>query len=85
MIQRVQRRAIKLVPSISNLDYDESLVDFKSKKTLVARRQREDAIQIYKLMHNNRTANVYHSLPYHLVSAPSINRAINQIGRHYLR
>ena len=44
MIERHQRRATKLVPTISNCDYEERL-DALSLTTLADRRLREDAIQ----------------------------------------
>ena len=43
MIERVQRRAKKLVPLISNFDYEERLETF-SLTILADRRQRGDAI-----------------------------------------
>ena len=48
MIEWVQRRATKLVPSISNLDKDKAL----SQTTFFDRRQRGDAIQSHTFMYD---------------------------------
>jgi ribonuclease P/MRP protein subunit RPP40 len=111
LIERVQHRASKLVPSIRNRNYEDRLKAL-GLTTLVERRQRGDAIQIYKFMHGmdnfdrdnrfqvvrnqvrghcfkyhkeiarhqqregflfNRTANLWNSLPEHLVNAPTVN------------
>ena len=47
MIERVKRRATKLVPTISNFDYEERLGALNL-TTLADRRLRGDEIQIYK-------------------------------------
>ena len=50
MIERVQRRALKLVSLISNFDYEKRL-EALSLTTLANRRVKGDAIQKYKFMH----------------------------------
>ena len=50
MIERVQHPATKLVPTISNFDYEERL-EALSLTTLTDRRLRGDTIQMYKFMH----------------------------------
>jgi hypothetical protein len=50
LIEKVQHRATKLVPSISNLSYEDRLKALNL-TTLVERRQRGDMIQLYKVMH----------------------------------
>ena len=50
-IERIQRRATKLVPELRTLTYTEYLTRLKL-PTLVYRRRRADMLQTYKLMHN---------------------------------
>ena len=50
-IERIQRRATKLVPELRTLTYTERLTRLKL-PTLVYRRRRADMLQTYKLMHN---------------------------------
>ena len=50
-IERIQRRATKLVPELRTLTYTERLTQPKL-PTLVYRRRRADMLQTYKLMHN---------------------------------
>ena len=50
MIERVQSRATKLVPLISNFDYEKNL-EALNLTTLADQRLRGDAIQMYKCMH----------------------------------
>ena len=49
-LERVQRRATRLVPAISALDYSNRLKELKL-PTLSYRRQRADAIQLFKITH----------------------------------
>ena len=46
-LERVQRRATRLVPGIKHLDYEDRLVHLKM-QSLVSRRARGDLIQMYK-------------------------------------
>ena len=50
-IEKIQRRATKLVPELRTLTYTERLRQLKL-PTLVYRRRRADMLQTYKLMHN---------------------------------
>ena len=50
-LESVQRRATRLVPSLSGLDYSKRLKELKL-PTLSYRRQRADAIQIFKITHD---------------------------------
>ena len=50
IIERVQHRATKLVPSIRNLSYDDRL-NALDLTTLAERRKRGDMIQLFKIMH----------------------------------
>ena len=50
-IERIQRRATKLVPALRTLTYTERLRQLKL-PTLVYRRRRADMLQTYKIMHN---------------------------------
>ena len=49
MIEKIQRRATKLVPSIRHLDYSERLRVF-GLTDLTSRRSRDDLIQMFKIM-----------------------------------
>ena len=51
MLERLQKRATKLVPSLKNLPYEERLRSLNL-PTLQYRRMRSDLIHIYKLTHN---------------------------------
>ena len=51
MMERVQHRATKLVPTIRNHKYEDRL-EILGLTTLFERRQREDLIQVYKNIHN---------------------------------
>jgi hypothetical protein len=51
MIERVQRRATKLVPALYNLSYTDRLKALKL-PSLTFRRKRADMIQMFKLTHN---------------------------------
>ena len=48
-IERVQRRAIKLIPGMKNMSYEDRLRKL-SLPTLIFRRYRGDMIQVYKLV-----------------------------------
>ena len=50
-IERIQRRATKLVPALRTLTYTECLRQLKL-PTLVYRRRRADMLQTYTIMHN---------------------------------
>ena len=49
-IERVQRRATKLIPEISHLSYEDRL-KFQDLHSLYYRRRRGDMIQVYRIMH----------------------------------
>ena len=49
MIEKVQRRATKLIPSISQLPYQQRLRELKL-PSLYHRRRRGDMIQVFKIM-----------------------------------
>ena len=51
MIEKVQRRATKLLPDIKNLPYDDRLKTLNL-PTLKYRRLRSDLLHLYKLTHN---------------------------------
>jgi ribonucleases P/MRP protein subunit RPP40 len=50
MLERVQHRATKMVPGLSKISYEERLKKMNL-PTLVYRRERGDAIEVYKYMH----------------------------------
>lgn len=50
-VERVQRRATKIVEGFSNMSYQERLETLKL-PTLKFRRQRTDVIQVYKIVHS---------------------------------
>ena len=56
ILEKIQRRATKLVPAIGKLSYDERL-KVCGLTTLKSRRERGDLIQVFKIM-NNFTAGV---------------------------
>ena len=54
LIEKVQRRATKIVPSLRDLTYEDRLRKLKL-PTLAFRRLRGDQIQVYKIMHGGQT------------------------------
>ena len=50
VLERVQRRATKLVGSLSSLSYEQRLANLKL-TTLELRRDRGDLIQVFKIVH----------------------------------
>ena len=50
ILEKVQARATKLVPEISNLSYPQRLIEL-GLTTLVERRKRGDLIEVFKIMH----------------------------------
>ena len=50
-IEKVQRRATKLVPQLTELSYPERLRELNL-TTLYYRRKRTDMIQVYRIVHN---------------------------------
>ena len=50
ILEKVQKRATRLVPEIRDLDYQERLVNL-GLTTLVERRRRGDLIEVFKIMH----------------------------------
>ena len=69
-IEAVQRRATRLVPGLSNLEYSERLKTLKL-PTLSYRRIRGDMIQTYKILHP--TEGYDKSLPQFLETASTQN------------
>ena len=55
-LEKVQRRATKLVPSISALSYESRLNQLQL-HSLYCRRQRSDLIEVYKIMNNQYLTN----------------------------
>ena len=55
-LEKVQRRATKLVPSISTLSYESRLNQLQL-HSLYCRRQRSDLIEVYKIMNNQYLTN----------------------------
>ena len=61
MIENVQRRATKLVPSLANLEYEDRLKRLNL-PTLAYRRLRGDLIEVYKIMSGKYDAEVCEGL-----------------------
>ncbi len=51
-LEKVQRRATKIIPSLGHLKYEQRLRELKL-PTLVYRRMRGDMIETYKICHGN--------------------------------
>ena len=63
-IERVQRRATKLLPTISHLSYPDRL-KYLHLPTLAYRRLRGDMIETFKIVHNIYDPHVSNFLPFH--------------------
>ena len=57
-LQKVQRRAIKLVPTVSTFSYESSLNQLQL-HSFYCRRQRSDLIEVYKIMNNQYPINIF--------------------------
>jgi len=62
-LERVQRRATKLIPELRNLPYEERLKKLKL-PTLVYRRLRGDMIELFKMVHGIYDSQVIRFLTY---------------------
>ena len=56
-LEKIQRRAIKMLPKLRALDYEERLREIDL-PPLIARRNRADLIESYKLLSNNYNTKV---------------------------
>ena len=64
MLERVQHRATRIVLGLSNLRYEERL-RILNLPTLEYRRNRGDAIEVFKYLHGKYTVDVTRILPRH--------------------
>jgi len=62
LLENVQRRATKLVPELKNMDYEQRLRRLEL-PTLVYRRMRGDAIEVYKYLHGTYMVDAAKLLP----------------------
>lgn len=78
-LEKVQRRATRLVPKLANMGYNQRLRELKL-PTLSYRRQRADAIQIYKIVNRLDVINLEYSCPICKQKPLEISRAENTRG-----
>ena len=64
MLERVQHRATRIVPGLSKFSYEERL-RILDLPTLEYRRNRGDAIEVYKYLHGKYTVDATENLPRH--------------------
>ena len=83
-IEKIQRRATRLVPSISHLSYEERLRKLDL-PTLQFRRLRTDLLLLYKISHNLNTlnTNTFCTLCPHNTSMLAPSLGINTRGHNY--
>ena len=78
-LEKVQKRAIKLIPELKHLDYPHRL-DKLNLTDLRTRRQRGDLIQMYKLVNKLEALNLVNGLNFSLVA--NTGRSNYNLRRH---
>lgn len=78
VLESVQRRATKLCPELRGLRYEDRL-DKLGLTTLVDRRERGDAIQMYKIVHGRNAIDWYHPI---LTSNPVLSGPASNLRRN---
>ena len=99
LVERVQRRATRLVPELRQLPYEERLKKLHL-PTLQYRRRRGDMVMMYNIMHGRsgldkddlfspapstrtRGHRLKDALPEDIVCSPSVNALKNRLDKHW--